>query len=354
MARLGVTYQDIANAADQIVGQGKQPTIELIRNLLGTGSTTTIANHLRQWRAEQDGSKSVAIKESLPQEFVSMMKGLWQRLQAHADSQTENAKQEYEQTNALLRHELEKYKTNNQRWQKLYDVWIKEKDELVREKLSLDQVIVALQSENVASTAKLDAQNQQLTEKQQRIDELHRLHKLAQENLEHFRESTRVQRLIEQEKQAQQLQQVEIMLKNTEQQLVVTHQDKAMLQKHLDKVISENAVLVKSHDDIKDRLTQLQSGMTALEKEHNNTRRDVTHWQKQYEMLQKKFEEQSMLLVEQQKQCAVISQQISTAHDEVKELKEQNKLLAHEKWEIAQEKAQLEGVNKQMQKMIIA
>lgn len=352
MARLGVTYQDIANAAEQLLGQSKQPTIEQIRNLLGTGSTTTIANHLRKWRAEQDGSTSVAAKENLPQEFVSVMKGLWQRLQAHADNQITDVKKEYELTNSQLRQELEKYKSNNQRWQKLYDNWSKEKDELAREKLGFEQAILSLQTENAALIAKLDAQHQQVNEKQQRIDELHRLHKLGQENLEHFRESTRVQRLIEQEKHAQQLQQVELTLKKAEQHLVVANQDKITLQNQADKIINENTVLTKSYEDLKSHLDQLKSELTALADEFNNTKRDMIHWQKQYDLSQKKLDYQGAFLTEQQKQNAVLSQQLSAASVEVKELKDQNKHLAHEKWEIAQEKAQLEGVTKQMQKMI--
>ena len=352
MARLGVTYQDIANAADQLVGRGKQPTIELIRNLLGTGSTTTIANHLRKWRAEQDGSTSVAIKENLPTEFVSVMKGLWQRLQAHADNQVAANKQISEQRITQLEQEVEKYKTNNQRWQKMHDAWVREKDEFASEKLGFEQAISSLKKENIEFTAKLDAQQSQFDEKQQRIEELNRLHKLAQENLEHFRESMRVQRIIEQEKHAQQLQAIEVKLKSTEQQLATTIQDKITLQRQLEKIVNDIARLQEINDAINQQSNTLQLMYAALEKEHNETQRDLTHYQKQSEFLQKKFVEQTDNLVEQQKQNAVLSEQLSIALNEVKELQGQNKFLAQEKWEIAQEKAQIEGANRQMEKMI--
>lgn len=352
MARLGVTYQDIANAADQLVGQGKQPTIELIRNLLGTGSTTTIANHLRKWRLEQDGSTSVAIKENLPTEFISVMKGLWQRLQAHADNQVAANKQISEPRITQLEQEVEKYKTNNQRWQKMHDAWIREKDEFARDKLGLEQVISSLKVENIESAAKLDAQQNQFNEKQQRIEELNRLHKLTQENLEHFRESMRVQRIIEQEKHAQQLQQAEVSLKNTSQHLAVAIHDKTTLQHQLEKIVNDIAKLQEINDAINQQSNTVQSLYATLENEHGESQREITHYQKQYELLQKKFTEQSDNLVEQQKQNAVISQQFSIAINEVKELKEQNKFLAQEKWEIAQEKAQIEGANRQMEKMI--
>ena len=44
MARSGINYHDVAKTAQKIVGQGKAPTIELIRAQLGTGSNSTTTN----------------------------------------------------------------------------------------------------------------------------------------------------------------------------------------------------------------------------------------------------------------------------------------------------------------------
>ncbi len=354
MARLGVTYQDIANAAEQIKGQGKQPTIELIRNLLGTGSTTTIANHLRNWRAEQNDDTSVAIKENLPPEFISMMKGLWQRLQARADDQVAIVKQESAHAIKQMQLEIDKYKTNNQRWQKLYDGWGKEKELLNQDKLSLQQTVISLQTENAALIAKLDAQSIQAMEKQERIDELVRLHKLAQENLEHYRESTRVQRLMDKEKQDEVVQQLEIALKSAKEEARIAMQDKTALQNKIDKMLYEHQALKNEYDNIKHECTASQTELSKAKKENDDSKREVVVMQKQYEILKKQLDEERVILLEQQKQHAVISQQLIMVRDEVNELKDQNKFIMREKWEIVQEKAQLEGMNKQMQQMIYA
>lgn len=206
MARLGVTYQDIATAANQILGQGKQPTIELVRNHLKTGSSTTIANHLRQWRAERDSSLSIAKDEGLPPELVSMVKALWQKLQTEADNKIMAAKQALAQRMTLQQQEIQKYKLNNHRWQKMHEAWLKNKDELLNEKIKLEQEIMALQKNNTILTATIEVQEKQFIEKQERINELNRLHKLAQENLEYYRESARVQRIIDHEKYMKQIQ----------------------------------------------------------------------------------------------------------------------------------------------------
>src|SRR3990172_5325162 len=53
MARGGITFIDVDKAARYLQGQGRNPTVDAIREHLGTGSRTTLAEHLRQWKAAQ-------------------------------------------------------------------------------------------------------------------------------------------------------------------------------------------------------------------------------------------------------------------------------------------------------------
>ena len=50
MARPGISYQEVAAAADSIVAAGENPTIQRVRDALGTGSPNTIHKHLTAWR----------------------------------------------------------------------------------------------------------------------------------------------------------------------------------------------------------------------------------------------------------------------------------------------------------------
>ncbi|WP_343878783.1 DNA-binding protein, partial [Cupriavidus pauculus] len=50
MAREGITFEQVAAAADALVGEGQQPTIRAIRERLGTGSPNTVHKHLTAWR----------------------------------------------------------------------------------------------------------------------------------------------------------------------------------------------------------------------------------------------------------------------------------------------------------------
>src|SRR5690242_15701507 len=87
MARPGITYNDVAKAALELTGQGKLPTIDSIRQFLSTGSSSTIAPHLRTWKAKQGETQLIASKEKLPEDLVALMKGLWERVHQEAQNQ---------------------------------------------------------------------------------------------------------------------------------------------------------------------------------------------------------------------------------------------------------------------------
>lgn len=53
MARPGITYDEVIAAIDAILAAGEEPTIQRIREHLGTGSPNTIHRHLVTWRASR-------------------------------------------------------------------------------------------------------------------------------------------------------------------------------------------------------------------------------------------------------------------------------------------------------------
>jgi hypothetical protein len=79
MARTGVTYHDVAIAAQQLIASGKNPTIGNIRIALGTGSNSTLGTHLRTFKDRQNETSQIAIKEKIPEELIAVIKGLWER-----------------------------------------------------------------------------------------------------------------------------------------------------------------------------------------------------------------------------------------------------------------------------------
>lgn len=71
MARKGITYDQVANAAAAIKARGSEPTVSAIRLELGQqGSFTTLCQHLAKWRDEAATQQQ---QRSLPQEVENAM-----------------------------------------------------------------------------------------------------------------------------------------------------------------------------------------------------------------------------------------------------------------------------------------
>jgi hypothetical protein len=75
MASQGVTFDEVAAAAIGLQNDGKQVTIEAVRDLLGTVSPNTIHTHLIVWRASH-AEPAEAPKAEVPESIVAAL-GSW-------------------------------------------------------------------------------------------------------------------------------------------------------------------------------------------------------------------------------------------------------------------------------------
>lgn len=147
MARLGVTYMEVAEAANELVGQGKNPTIEQIRLFIGSGSSTTIANHLREWRRSRLSDETTATKERVPEELVTILRGLWGKVVDQSDITIADLEARHQAAIEALQQELTKYQKNNRRWQKLYHQWGQDNMRLAEENKVLQATSQAMRDE---------------------------------------------------------------------------------------------------------------------------------------------------------------------------------------------------------------
>lgn len=88
MARDGITFEQVAAAADALVGEGLQPAIRAVRERLGTGSPNTIHKHLVRWREARPVASSTA--PELPQVLTSAISAEIERAVAQARSEIES------------------------------------------------------------------------------------------------------------------------------------------------------------------------------------------------------------------------------------------------------------------------
>ena len=105
MARIGVDYATVKQAALKLLSQGISPSVQKIRELLGTGSHTTLADHLNQWREEYAKKAVHYLPATLPPELISAVEVLWQAALEHSEKQLAAVKQELDERRQQLQQE---------------------------------------------------------------------------------------------------------------------------------------------------------------------------------------------------------------------------------------------------------
>lgn len=352
MARPGVTYGEVVEAINQLIGQGKNPTIEQVRIILGTGSSTTIANHLKDWKEQQDDTYHIANKENLPKEFVALMKGLWERLVNHADEKiAENEANAREQMNQVVQ-ELKSSRQRIAEVEQQYEQVRQEKISLTQTKETLEQLLSTEKIEHAALKSSSNSLITQLTEKQEWISELSRLHSQAQANLEHYREAAREQRLLDQEQYEQNKRELQAEIKALKDQAIFTHEKLTSLQQNYQSLQQVHTTLNANLAKLTTQHEMLQTQLIENEKIKTEALQTSLHWQNMYQVTEKKMDIHTQKLIEVESQYKLVQEQLNTAQHMLQEVLEEKKVIGHEKWILSQEKAQLEGQIQQMQRML--
>ncbi|MBZ5487862.1 DNA-binding protein [Halomonas aquamarina] len=85
MARNGIQYSDVQQAIDTLLSRGDTPSVQRIRDVLGTGSFTTISEHFRLWRTEREQNRDVPPPKGVPEVVVNLASELWREAQEVAN-----------------------------------------------------------------------------------------------------------------------------------------------------------------------------------------------------------------------------------------------------------------------------
>lgn len=351
MARAGITYGQVVEAANQLKAAGKNPTIEQVRAILKTGSSTTISNHLREWKERESDVSLLSSKENIPEELVGTLKGLWSRVRDKAQESIDVMQTEHKAYKEEIEAELAKYKTNNQRWQSMFNQWTKEKEHLEFEKEEHLTTIKAQDAKIQELAADDRAHRQHLQEKKDHLNELQRLLKQTQSNLEHYRESTREQRLIEQrefQKQKQELtQDLQHMTKERNQlkdNFLELKQIEKQLLAQLKQATNDTQKLRQSFEE-----TQRQNQKFAIQLEAE--RKESERLNKQLKTLENRLDQQANDIVEYKTQIKLLSKDLTKETKQLQIMSDEKKALAHENWILHKEKSQLEGEIKRLDKI---
>lgn len=105
MARIGVDYETVKHAALKLLSQGSSPSVQRVRELLGTGSNTTIAEHLKIWREAHATREIHHLPADMPKELIAAIEVLWQTAMEQAANQLATLKNEITEQQEKLQHD---------------------------------------------------------------------------------------------------------------------------------------------------------------------------------------------------------------------------------------------------------
>lgn len=77
MARTGISFEDVRDAAESLLGRGLNPTIQRVRERLGTGSNTTISEHLKSWQCQLNETPKSVLPPTVPETVMTALDAFW-------------------------------------------------------------------------------------------------------------------------------------------------------------------------------------------------------------------------------------------------------------------------------------
>ncbi len=305
MARPGITYLEVAQAATTLQQKGESPTIDKVRRALGTGSNTTIAGFLKKWRTEHQPAVSALTKTTLPSELLTQLQSLWDALKDKANERTEQLEREHVQ-------QIDEHQQIIQSLTKQLQTVEKERDHLSQANTALQQQLESFHQQQVQEREahqqmliRMEEQRQRLSDKESAIKDLKEQTQHIQQNLDHFRESSRQQReeLILQYDAAQAelkqqshhlTQQLENERSRTQQQALENEKQKYHYEKQVEEsrwVRAQSDERYESLKELRSQLKTAQSHNDVISAQNSNLLEELTTQRQQTLLLEKSVTE---------------------------------------------------------------
>jgi len=352
MGRIGITSQDVINAISKLQGQQKHPTVDHIREVLGTGSKSTIARFLREWKArhslqnDDDGR--------LPGDLLGMVKGLWDRLQEKAVNQATAYQQESDAKITQIQLQLNQHKQLQTDLQLKIHGLEEQLHQQTEENQQLKIALATEQQEKIIRVERAAALEFRRQESQAENERLHQLLKHVQENLEHYQAAT------------QQLRQEQSLL--LEKQRSEYEQKLSQLQRQMEAITNEKSLYQAQYTQLNKAHEALEAEHKTLAVQHKETQKQYEsaitaqdHRQQEYVQLSRQNQEQSqgleakrLAVMELQLKLKADSDKIALLEDTLSKANDKINSLRHGHQFISHEKARLEGQVQQLQAILSA
>lgn len=350
MGRIGITFEDVDGAITELHSSQKNATVDNVRAILGTGSKSTIARFLREWKSR----RGLASDDNgrLPSELLAVVTGLWDSLCSRADTLAEESRQEADTKVAAIQQQLSH--TRQREAELLLKIHTLEENthSQAEEILQLKAQLITETQEKIRITERAAALEDRRNDNHAENQRLHQLLKHIQENLEHYQAST--QRLREEQSllAEKQRNEYEQKIAALAAQANATLGEKATLQAELTQLEKLYDLLENEHHGVTAQHAQVSSQYESIKMAHDRMQQDHDARDKQNQsqtielaVLQRTVMELQLNLKARDEKIALIEGSLASSSDKIEALRHENQFAL-------QEKASLAGQLKQLQAMM--
>ena len=262
MARLGITYENIAAAAASLQIAQKSITVDSIREALGsTGSKSTIAPLLKRWRAQQHNAGE-ALPSSLPPALLQAVTAINAQVQADADARIVALTTAHEEAVAELRAHLHEAGSLIEKQSEESEKLKVQLSELTTHSETLQSHISEINITIVKAEAEREGLTLRLADRAQHIQQLQYQLDKARAQFDHYQTTTAAQRNEERRDFSQHLIRNEHDIKRLREDLRSAHINTAQLETRLDMALTQAR-------EIADQKTELQIAHQKLASAHD-------------------------------------------------------------------------------------
>jgi DNA repair exonuclease SbcCD ATPase subunit len=223
MARAGIYKSEVLRARDKLLATGRHPSIDAVREELGTGSKSTIHRYLKE--IEEDEGGAAGTRVAVSEEIQDLVGRLAARVNEEAEERVTTAQNKHAEQLAQQQQAAAALKTEAQSTRQQLE---HTQRSLADEKTAHGKTNETLRSKTLECTQLA----QQVVDLQERVaaEERHRQsleekHQHARQALEHFRQSSKEQRDQDQRKQEQQVQYLQAEVRSVNETLAVKQQE---------------------------------------------------------------------------------------------------------------------------------
>jgi SOS-response transcriptional repressor LexA len=103
MARQGISKEQVYTAASELREEGITPTVQAVRERIGSGSFSTISAHLAEWKAE-NAAQAPADIPAMPEKVQTAFQQIWATAARSAQEDVETQREALE----AMRREMDK------------------------------------------------------------------------------------------------------------------------------------------------------------------------------------------------------------------------------------------------------